>query len=212
MAIIMFKMNLSIKRLTIFILIFMYVIYFLATSLNLYSYSKYEFNKTEKVVKNFNSSLSQQIIEKLNNISDVSKYPLLIPEVSKLNAILNDNNNSEITDYNYLKYICEMMLIQNDSINGAYIYDLKGRGVFSSRNSSNFKLINPTLENWFQEALLSDSQTNIFTNITENNIFDIEIDSSTKLIALTRKIIDLTTNQPTGIILVTVPVENYLNL
>lgn len=72
----MFKMNLSIKRLTIFILIFMYVIYFLATSLNLYSYSKYEFNKTEKVVKNFNSSLSQQIIEKLNNISDVSKYPL----------------------------------------------------------------------------------------------------------------------------------------
>ena len=208
----MFKMNLSIKRLTIFILIFMYVIYFLATSLNLYSYSKYEFNKTEKVVKNFNSSLSQQIIEKLNNISDVSKYPLLIPEVSKLNAILNDNNNSEITDYNYLKYICEMMLIQNDSINGAYIYDLKGRGVFSSRNSSNFKLINPTLENWFQEALLSDSQTNIFTNITENNIFDIEIDSSTKLIALTRKIIDLTTNQPTGLILVTVPVENFLNL
>ena len=207
----MLKKNLSIKKLTIFILIFMYIIYFIATSLNLYSYSKYEFNKTEKVVKNFNSSLTQQITEKINNISDVSKYPLLIPEVDKLNAILNNDAN-EIADYNYLKYICEMMLIQNDSINGAYIYDLKGRGFFSSRNSSNFKLINPTLENWFQESLLSDSQTNIFTNITENNIFDIDSDNNTNLIALTRKIIDLTTNEPTGLILVTVPIEKFLNL
>ena len=207
----MLKKNLSIKKLTIFILIFMYIIYFIATSLNLYSYSKYEFNKTEKVVKNFNSSLTQQITEKINNISDVSKYPLLIPEVDKLNAILNNDAN-EIADYNYLKYICEMMLIQNDSINGAYIYDLKGRGFFSSRNSSNFKLINPTLENWFQESLLSDSQTNIFTNITENNIFDIDSDNNTNLIALTRKIIDLTTNQPTGLILVTIPIEKFLNL
>ena len=139
-------------------------------------------------------------------------YPLLIPEVNKLNAILSDNNGSEITDYNYLKYICEMMLIQNDSINGAYIYDLKGRGVFSSRNSQNFKLINPALENWFQQSLLTDSQTNIFTNITENNIFDIDSDSDTNLIALTRKIIDLTTNQSTGLILVTVPVEKFLKL
>ena len=137
MAIIMLKKHLSIKKLTIFILIFMYIIYFIATSLNLYSYSKYEFSQNEKVIKNFNSSLSYQIAEKINNISDVSKYPLLIPETEKLNAILSDNNGTEITDYNYLKNICEMMLIQNDSINGAYIYDLKGRGVFSSRNSSN---------------------------------------------------------------------------
>ena len=208
----MFKKNLSIKQLTIFIFIFMYIVYFIVTSFNLYWYSKYEFNKTEKVVKNFNSSLSQQITEKLNNISDVSKYPLLIPEIDKLNAILSDNNGSGITDYNYLKYICEMMLIQNDSINGAYIYDLKGRGVFSSRNSQNFKLINPALENWFQQSLLTDSQTNIFTNITENNIFDIDSDSYSNLIALTRKIIDLTTNQPTGLILVTVPVEKFLKL
>ena len=208
----MFKKNLSIKQLTIFIFIFMYIVYFITTSFNLYWYSKYEFNKTEKVIKNFNSSLSQQITEKLNNISDVSKYPLLIPEIDKLNAILSDNNGSGITDYNYLKYICEMMLIQNDSINGAYIYDLKGRGVFSSRNSQNFKLINPALENWFQQSLLTDSQTNIFTNITENNIFDIDSDSYSNLIALTRKIIDLTTNQPTGLILVTVPVEKFLKL
>ena len=208
----MFKKNLSIKQLTIFIFIFMYIVYFITTSFNLYWYSKYEFNKTEKVIKNFNASLSQQITEKLNNISDVSKYPLLIPEIDKLNAILSDNNGSGITDYNYLKYICEMMLIQNDSINGAYIYDLKGRGVFSSRNSQNFKLINPALENWFQQSLLTDSQTNIFTNITENNIFDIDSDSYSNLISLTRKIIDLTTNQPTGLILVTVPVEKFLKL
>ena len=113
----MFKKNLSIKQLTIFIFIFMYIVYFIVTSFNLYWYSKYEFNKTEKVVKNFNSSLSQQITEKLNNISDVSKYPLFIPEIDKLNTILSDNNGSGITDYNYLKYICDMILIQNDSIN-----------------------------------------------------------------------------------------------
>ena len=208
----MLKKHLSIKKLTIFILIFMYIIYFIATSLNLYSYSKYEFSKTEKVIKNFNSSLSYQIAEKINNISDVSKYPLLIPETEKLNAILSDNNGTEITDYNYLKYICEMMLIQNDSINGAYIYDLKGRGVFSSRNSSNYKLINPTLENWFQQSLLTDDNTNIFTNITDNNIYDIETDSDNNLIAFTRKIIDLKSNQPTGLILVTIPEDNFLEL
>lgn len=208
----MLKKHLSIKKLTIFILIFMYIIYFIATSLNLYSYSKYEFSQNEKVIKNFNSSLSYQIAEKINNISDVSKYPLLIPETEKLNAILSDNNGTEITDYNYLKNICEMMLIQNDSINGAYIYDLKGRGVFSSRNSSNYKLINPTLENWFQQSLLADGNTNIFTNITDNNIYDIETDSDNNLIAFTRKIIDLTSNQPTGLILVTIPAENFLKL
>lgn len=208
----MLKKHLSIKKLTIFILIFMYIIYFIATSLNLYSYSKYEFSQNEKVIKNFNSSLSYQIAEKINNISDVSKYPSLIPETEKLNAILSDNNGTEITDYNYLKNICEMMLIQNDSINGAYIYDLKGRGVFSSRNSSNYKLINPTLENWFQQSLLADGNTNIFTNITDNNIYDIETDSDNNLIAFTRKIIDLTSNQPTGLILVTIPAENFLKL
>ena len=208
----MLKKHLSIKKLTIFILIFMYIIYFIATSLNLYSYSKYEFSQNEKVIKNFNSSLSYQIAEKINNISDISKYPLLIPETEKLNAILSDNNGTEITDYNYLKNICEMMLIQNDSINGAYIYDLKGRGVFSSRNSSNYKLINPTLENWFQQSLLADGNTNIFTNITDNNIYDIETDSDNNLIAFTRKIIDLTSNQPTGLILVTIPAENFLKL
>ncbi|MBM6861810.1 cache domain-containing protein, partial [Clostridium saudiense] len=64
----------------------------------------------------------------------------------------------------------------------------------------------------FQQSLLTDSQTNIFTNITENNIFDFDSDSYSNLIALTRKIIDLTTNQPTGLILVTVPVEKFLKL
>ena len=86
-----FKRDISIKRLTILVFIIMYSLFFLMTTINLYSYSKYEFSKTDKVIKNFNTTLSQQIYEKFNNISDVSKYPLIIPEIEKLHTILTSD-------------------------------------------------------------------------------------------------------------------------
>lgn len=208
----MFKKTLSIKKLTLYIFTFMYLIFFLITTFNLYIYSKQEFNKTEKLIKNFNTSLSQQISEKINSISDVSKYPLLIPEINTLHTILKENTEYKINNYNYLKYICEMILIQNYSIDGAYIYDLKGRGVFTTRNSSNDTLINPTLESWFQESISSDSSLSIFSNINSSSIFDINHTNDENLIAITRKILDINTNELTGILLVTVPYTEFLNL
>ena len=76
------KNDISIKRTTILVFIIMYALFFLMTSINLYSYSQYEFSKTNKVIKNFNTTLSQQIYEKFNNLSDVSKYPLIIPDIN----------------------------------------------------------------------------------------------------------------------------------
>lgn len=204
--------DLSIKKLTIYIFTTIYLIFILLTSLNFYSYSRYEFNKTEKLIKNSNASLSQQITEKINTILDISKYPLLIPEIDKLHNILKTNENYEINNYNYLKYLCEMILIQNDSINGAYIYDLKGRGVFTNRNSSNDVLINPTLSEWFIKSIDSDDSTSIFNNINPKSIFDNPSSNDENLFVLTRKIIDMSTNQVTGLLMVTIPINNFLSL
>ena len=204
--------NSSIKKLTLSIFATLYLIFFIFTILNLYSYSKYESLKTEKLIKNFNLSLSKQISEKINSISDVSKYPLLIPEISNLHNILRSDNVLDINNYNYLKHLCEMILIQNDSINGAYIYDLKGRGTFASRNTSTDILINPSLEWWFLKSIQSDNSTSIFSNINIKSIVDVNTSSNENLIALTRQIIDISSNEITGLLLITIPTDKTLNL
>lgn len=204
--------NLSIKKLTLIIFTIMYIIFFIITTLNLYSYSSYEFNKTEKLIKNFNISLSKQITQKIDTIIDVSKYPLIIPEIDTLNNILLADKSYEINDYNYLLYLCDMMLIQNDSINGAFIYDLKGRGVYTSRNSSNDKLKNPSLEKWFIDSINSSRQTQLISNINPSNMFSFTSADSEQLIAVTRKIVDLKTQKTTGILLLTFTKNELLSL
>lgn len=195
--------NLSIKKLTLIIFIIMYIIFLIMTSLNLYSYSNYEFNKTEKLIKNFNISLSQQITQKIDTVLDVSKYPLIIPEIDTLNNILMSDKSYDIDQYNYLLYLCDMILIQNDYINGAFIYDLKGRGVYSTRNSSNDKLKNPSLEKWFIDSINSPSQTQLISHIDPDNMFAFISTDTEQLIAITRKIVDLKTQKTTGILLLT---------
>jgi Predicted signal transduction protein with a C-terminal ATPase domain len=207
-----FNNNISIKKLTLLIFVIMYIIFFIITSLNLYSYSKYEFNKTEKIIENFNISLSQQVVEKLNSLSDVSKYPLLIPKVETLHTILSADKPYDISEYNYLKYLCDMILIQNNSINGACIYDLKGRGASSTRNSSNYKLKNPASEKWFIDSLNSNEFTSIFPNINASDIFQFTSQDAKQLIALTRKIIDIKTRKVTGILLITISIDEIRNL
>ena len=96
------KNDLSIKKLTLLIFIIMYVLFFIVTTLNLYSYSEYEFAKTEKLIKNFNISLTKQINQKIDTVLDVSKYPLIIPEIDTVNKILQSDKPSSIDEYNYL--------------------------------------------------------------------------------------------------------------
>lgn len=206
------KKNTSIKHVTLIIFLVMYLIFFIITSLNLYSYSKYEFNKTEKLIKNFDISLSQQIAEKLNNISDISKYPLLIPEIDKLHSILLSNKTNDIDEYNYLKYLCDMMLIQSSSINGAYIYDLKGRGVCTTRNNTNYKIKNPAIEKWFIDSIESNKNIDFYSNINDSNIFEFSSSNEGQLVALVRKIIDVKTKKVTGLLLITIPISEILNL
>lgn len=206
------KNDLSIKKLTLLIFIIMYVLFFIVTTLNLYSYSKYEFTKTEKLIKNFNISLTKQINQKIDTVLDVSKYPLIIPEIDTLNKILQSDKPYSIDEYNYLLYLCDMMLIQNESVNGAYIYNLTGTGVYTSRNNSNDILKNPSLEKWFIDAVNSPSQTSVTDNIDVSNIFKYTDSSDTKLIAITRKIIDLKTQKITGILLLTLPTDSILSL
>lgn len=206
------NINLSIKRLTLIIIILAYSSFFLITSFNLQSYADYEFTRTEKLIKNFNTTLSEQIVEKVNNISSVSKYPLLLPEMNTLNSILSSNDSYDINSYNYLQNLCQMMLIQSDSINGAYIYDLKGRGVYSTRNSSYSTLKNPSLEKWFIDSLSSNDTSSIFTNINSNNIFETPSLSSELLLGFTRQIIDSKTQQVMGLILLTAPMDDFIHL
>lgn len=45
---------------------------------------------------------------------------LIIPEIDKVHNILTSEESYNIEDYNYLTYLCKMMLIQSESINGAF--------------------------------------------------------------------------------------------
>lgn len=206
------KNDISIKRTTILVFIIMYALFFLMTSINLYSYSQYEFSKTNKVIKNFNTTLSQQIYEKFNNLSDVSKYPLIIPDIDKLHSILTSNEKYEINDYNYLLYLCEMMLIQSESINGAFIYNLSGDGVFSTRNTPNSIIKNSLSETWFNEALESDNTISFVPFIKSSDVFEYTSSNSENLIGVTRKIINLNTQEVTGILLITIPISDLLKV
>ena len=207
-----FKKDMSIRRITILVFIIMYTLFFLMTTINLYSYSKYEFSKTDKVIKNFNSTLSQQIYEKFNNISDVSKYPLIIPDIDKLHSILTANEIYQINDYNYLLYICEMMLIQNESINGAFIYNLSGNGTFTTRNTSNSILKNPLNEQWFNSILNGDNSISFITHMKSNDIFDYTSYSNENLIGISRKIINSKSQEVTGVLLITLPISDLLDI
>lgn len=204
--------QLSIKKITLIIFTVMYLLFFIITSLNLYSYSSYESQKTENLIVNFNTGLSNQITEKLANISDVSKYPLLIPEISKLHDILTKNTNYKIEDYNYLKYLCQMMLIQNSSINGAFIYNLDGNGIYTSRNLYNDQLKNISSEKWFDESINSDNIVNFIPNVNTNELFQFNSSNKEKLIGVTRKIIDSNTQRLTGLILITLPIYEFSNI
>lgn len=207
----MLNKNMSIKKTTLLIFAIMYAIFFALTTYNLYSYSSSEFSKTEKLVKNFNTSLSNQIFEKCNSISDVSKYPLIIPEIDKLHTILTNTEPYDITEYNYLRYLCEMILLQSETINGAFIYDLEGNGVFTTRNSSNDILKNPTSENWFYNTKTSSEVTSFIPNISSKEMFKYTT-SDDKVIALTRKIIDMKTQNTTGILVVTLPMDEIFKV
>lgn len=204
--------NLSIKKLTTLIFSIMYVIFFLITTFSLYSYSIYESQKTEKIIKNFNSTLSSQIVEKLDNIYNVSKYPLLLPDINKLHSTLSDNKNYTIEDLNFLTKVCDMMLIQNDSINGAYIFNTNGNGTFSIRNLNNSKLKNVLQEEWFTKAINNDSQTTLIPYISQENIFNDNNLDNEPSIGFTRKIIDIQTKRTTGVVLLTLPISNIKGL
>ncbi|MBE6063746.1 MAG: sensor histidine kinase [Clostridium butyricum] len=204
--------NISIKKLTLCIFIVMYIIFLSITGINLYSYSQYEFNKTEKLICNYNTNLSQQINQKIDGVIDVSKYPLIIPEIDKVHDILNKGDNYNISDYNYLLYLCEMMLIQNDSINGAYIYNMNGNGIYSSRNSKYNYLKNPTSEEWFTNCINSDNEYEVYSNISSSNIFSSKNSPSENLIAVTRKIVDVKNKKITGVLLLTVPLTEIISI
>ena len=137
---------------------------------------------------------------------------MIIPEIDKVHNILANESEYNINDYNYLLYLCEMMLIQNDSINGAYIYNLKGDGVYSTRNSSYNTLKNPTKEQWFLDCVNSETEYQICSDVTSSNIFASNNTEAENLIAVTRKIINVKTQKITGVLLLTIPTSEVLSL
>ena len=164
------------------------------------------------MIKNTNIGLSNQIEQKIGNIIDVSKYPLIIPDIDHLNEVLNSNNSYSIDDYNYLLYLCDMMLIQNKTINGVYIYNLAGNGVYTSRNNTNNLLKNPSHEDWFIDSIDSTNQIQIIPDITADNIFKSTNIEEEHLLAITRNIVDLQTQKTTGLLLLTFSSDELLSL
>lgn len=201
--------NLSIKKLTLLIFLFLYIIYFLITSISLYSYSKYEFTRTKQLNEKSNEILSYQITDKVNSISEVSKYPLLAPELENIHLILREQTLDNIDNYNYLRKVCDMMLIQNSSINGAFIYDLSGNNVSSTRNSYSAETKNPYTEKWFTSSVSSLSGTMFFSDLTSDDIFVSPTKNDERLIGLTRQIIDFSNNKVTGILLLTISADKF---
>ncbi len=197
--------NTSIKKLTLFIFIIIYILFFIITSINIYSFSSYEFKRTEKIIENNTQNVSGQIEQKLNTCIDISKYPLIIPETDKLTSILSNNKPYTITELNFISYICQMILIQNDLINGVYIYNLSGNGISASRNISNDKLKNLSTEDWFINAKNSEKAVKIIPNMTFNNIYENSTENDDSLIAVTRQITNLQTQELSGILLLTIP-------
>ena len=64
-----------------------------------------------------------------------------------------------------------MMLIQSKSINGAFIYNLSGEGVFSSRNTTNSIIKNASSEEWFSNALNDSNAITFLPNMKSEDIF-----------------------------------------
>ena len=98
-----------------------------------------------------------------------------------------------------------MTLIQNDLINGVYIYNLSGNGISASRNISNDKLKNLSTEDWFINTINSETTVKIIPNITFNNIYENSTQNGDSLIAITRQITNLQTQELSGILLLTIP-------
>ena len=57
--------NLPIKKITILTFLVMYSLFFVMTTINLYTHSQYEFSKNDKVIKNFNITLSNKFMKNL---------------------------------------------------------------------------------------------------------------------------------------------------
>lgn len=105
-----------------------------------------------------------------------------------------------------------MMLIQNKTINGAYIFNLNGNGVYTARNNNNDLLKNPFHEKWFNTAVDSSNQVEIFSNFNATNVFRDTTKNDESLIAITRKIIDIKSQKTTGILLLTFSTDELLSL
>lgn len=208
----MINTNLSIKKLNLIIFLVVYLIFFIISLINFLIYNTHEYNKSEKIITGYNESFTQQITGRINSLISTSKYPLLLPDLSDLNSILTSNKPLSTDDYNYLKYICDMMLIHNDYINGAFIYKLNGDGLYSVRNVDSSDLYNPVEEDWFKDILESKSFTTIIPRMSCNSLFKTHLYNDDLFIGVARKIVDIDTQKVTGIALLTIPHSSLINL
>ena len=75
--------NLSIKKLTILTFIIMYSLFFIMTIINLYSYSRYEFSKNDKLIKNFIYGSNPLVIMICNSIILLLEGDILMTSYKK---------------------------------------------------------------------------------------------------------------------------------
>lgn len=202
--------NLSIKKLNLIIFLVVYSIFFIISLVNFLIYNSSEYTRNQKIITGYNESSTNQISSRINSLVSTSKYPLLLPDISELNSILTSENS--LSTNNYIKYVCDMMLIHSDYINGAFIYKLNGDGIYSTRNSENSGLKIPINQDWFKNICISNSFTSIVENLKYNDLFETTSINNDSFIGEVRKIVDIDTQQITGVILLTLPKSSLVDL
>lgn len=201
----MFKLNLSIKKFTLLIFIIMYIGFFALSAINLFSYSQYEYNKTENVIKNSNDALTAQIDQKVDSIINTSMHPLILPDQSALiKALTSEDEQYTVDQYDYLFKLCQMMLMQNKtvSVSGVYIYNLNGKGVYALRNNTKETIKNPSEDEWFKKAINDAAPIQVFPEFSAENLLA-SPSSSEPIIAVSRKISNFNTQDLLGIVVLT---------
>lgn len=158
---------------------------------------------TNQIIKQINNNIESYV----NNTENIINYMSMDPRILKF---LNDNKleNNDMEDeayksiYNFIKFnpeIAGIMIVNN---NGGYISDVMNK---VSRDSL-------TTEEWYSKAYNDSENIHLFTKPIGRNIDNIFRYSADEVFSMSKAVIDSTTNEIKGIILIDIKLDAIKNI
>lgn len=158
---------------------------------------------TNQIIKQINNNIESYV----NNTENIINYMSIDPRILKF---LNDNKleNNDMEDeayksiYNFIKFnpeIAGIMIVNN---NGGYISDVMNK---VSRDSL-------TTEEWYSKAYNDPENIHLFTKPIGRNIDNIFRYSADEVFSMSKAVIDSTTNEIKGIILIDIKLDAIKNI